>query len=108
MRRILKEDVADDARQMLAATLLEHFEISGFEIRSRNDWRAGHEEEGRRVRLAKIAAEETPSPAPGLPWVERYRAKSRITPNEGPELLQRKNGLHLDSVDRCEASVDRN
>jgi hypothetical protein len=32
MRRILKEHVADDARQMLAKRVVEHLELSGFEI----------------------------------------------------------------------------
>jgi len=32
MRRILKEHVADDAWQMLAKRVVEHLELSGFEI----------------------------------------------------------------------------
>jgi hypothetical protein len=32
MRRILKEHVADDARQQLAKKVVEHLELSGFEI----------------------------------------------------------------------------
>jgi hypothetical protein len=32
LRRILKEHVSDDARQMLARTVIEHLELSGFEI----------------------------------------------------------------------------
>jgi hypothetical protein len=32
LRRILKEHVADDARQMLAKKVVEHLELSGFEI----------------------------------------------------------------------------
>jgi hypothetical protein len=32
LRRLLKEHVADDARQQLAARVIEHLERSGFEI----------------------------------------------------------------------------
>jgi hypothetical protein len=32
MRRILKEHLADDARQLLANKVVEHLEMSGFEI----------------------------------------------------------------------------
>jgi hypothetical protein len=32
LRRILKEHTADDARQMLAKRVVEHLELSGFEI----------------------------------------------------------------------------
>jgi hypothetical protein len=32
LRRILKEHTADDARQMLAKRVIEHLELSGFEI----------------------------------------------------------------------------
>jgi hypothetical protein len=32
LRRILKEHVADDARQMLAKRVVDHLELSGFEI----------------------------------------------------------------------------
>jgi hypothetical protein len=32
MRRILIEHVADDARRMLAKKVIEHLELSGFEI----------------------------------------------------------------------------
>jgi hypothetical protein len=32
LRRILKEHTADDARQMLAKQVVEHLELSGFEI----------------------------------------------------------------------------
>ncbi len=32
LRRILKEHTADDAREMLAKRVVEHLELSGFEI----------------------------------------------------------------------------
>jgi hypothetical protein len=32
LRRLLKDHVADDARQQLAARVVEHLELSGFEI----------------------------------------------------------------------------
>ena len=32
LRRILKEHVADHARQMIAKRVIEHLELSGFEI----------------------------------------------------------------------------
>lgn len=32
LRRILKEHVADDAREMLARRVVEHLELSGFEV----------------------------------------------------------------------------
>ena len=32
LRRILKEHVTDDARQMLGKKVIEHLELSGFEI----------------------------------------------------------------------------
>jgi hypothetical protein len=32
LRRLLKEHVTDDARQMLAHRVVEHLELSGFEI----------------------------------------------------------------------------
>ena len=32
LRRILKEHVSDDAREMLAKKVVEHLELSGFEI----------------------------------------------------------------------------
>jgi hypothetical protein len=32
LRRLLKEHVSDDAQQMLADRVLEHLELSGFEI----------------------------------------------------------------------------
>jgi hypothetical protein len=32
LRRILKEHTADDARQMLAKRVVDHLELSGFEI----------------------------------------------------------------------------
>jgi hypothetical protein len=36
MRRILKEHAADDARRMLAKKVLEHLELSGYEIDERD------------------------------------------------------------------------
>jgi hypothetical protein len=32
LRRLLKEHIADDARQQLAERVIEHLELSGFEI----------------------------------------------------------------------------
>jgi hypothetical protein len=32
LRRILKEHIADDARELLAKRVVEHLELSGFEI----------------------------------------------------------------------------
>jgi hypothetical protein len=36
LRRILKEHTADDARQVLAKRVIEHLELSGFEIDEAN------------------------------------------------------------------------